>query len=102
MRLARGHESAHLRQHDDQRILAQIGRFTGHVRAGDDRDATCLARRIGQIAVIGDKALPAHAQGRFHDGMASGHDAEGKRAIDARAHPVAQGGDLGQRRRHIH
>jgi hypothetical protein len=38
-----GHEGAHLRQHRDQRVLAQEGRFTRHVRAGDQADAPAAA-----------------------------------------------------------
>ena len=36
MKALRGHEAAGLRQHDEERVLAQEGRFTGHVRAGDE------------------------------------------------------------------
>ncbi len=34
----RRNEGAHLREHDDQRVLAQEGRLTAHVRAGDQPD----------------------------------------------------------------
>ena len=46
------HEGAHLRQHHDQGILAQEGRFAGHVGTGEQPDAAAVA---GEIAVIGDE-----------------------------------------------
>ena len=42
---ARRHERAHLRQHHDERVLAQEGRFAGHVGAGDKPDAVRRASR---------------------------------------------------------
>ena len=37
--LLRRHEAPHLGEHNDQRVLTQVGRFAGHVRAGDEIDA---------------------------------------------------------------
>ena len=50
-----GHRQAGLRQHDDQRILPQEGRFAGHVRAGQQQHPP-LGR---QVAIVGDEARPA-------------------------------------------
>ena len=33
------HERADLREHDDQRVLAEVGGLAGHVRPGHDQDA---------------------------------------------------------------
>ena len=45
-RRARGDEAAHLGHQHDQRDLAHVGRFAGHVRAGDDRDAAALRAEV--------------------------------------------------------
>ena len=97
MGLARRHISAHLRKHDNQRVLAQIGRFTRHIRTGDDGNARRLAAGICQIRIIGDKALPLGAQGCFHHGVTACNNFERERGIDDRAHPIAQSRNLCQR-----
>ncbi|KAG0936660.1 hypothetical protein G6F31_015709 [Rhizopus arrhizus] len=48
-----GHETADARQQHDQRHLPHVGRFTAHVRAGDQQHA---ARRV-QAAAVGREAL---------------------------------------------
>ena len=69
MRRARRHEAAHLRQHGDQRVLAQEGRLARHVGAGDEPDARrpprSLARMRGrrrEIAIVGDKRARRRAE----------------------------------------
>ena len=51
-------ERAHLRHEDDERHLPHIGRFTGHVRAGDDGRAAVL--RAKQRVVRHEQAAFEH------------------------------------------
>ena len=51
-----GHETAHLRHQRNQGVLPQEGRFTGHVRAGQQPDVRGFALGT-KVAVIGDKRL---------------------------------------------
>ena len=95
MRARRRHERAHLRQRGDQRVLAQEGRFTRHVRAGDDGDGAGAVAR--QVAIIGCERLAARAQRRLDDGMASARNIEGERLVDDRPRPALRIGDLGER-----
>ncbi len=44
------HEGADLRQHRDERVLAQEGRFTGHVRAGHQPQRGARARGRNRLA----------------------------------------------------
>ena len=47
--LAAGHEAADLRHQDDQRDLANVSRFAGHVRPGDDCEPQLLAVELGVV-----------------------------------------------------
>ncbi|MNT49411.1 hypothetical protein D3C72_1862620 [compost metagenome] len=58
--------ASHAGQQHDQRHLPHVGRFTAHVRAGDQQHA---ARRI-QPATVGGEAF----NGVFHHGVAAGVD----------------------------
>src|SRR3546814_21120101 len=51
----RGNVATRLREHDDQRVLAQEGRFAAHIGAGDEPEA----RLFRQPAIVGDEALAA-------------------------------------------
>ena len=55
---ARGrNEGADLRQHDDQRVLAEEGRLAGHVRAGHHAGCACRRPFLGaEPAIIADEA----------------------------------------------
>ena len=66
------HKTAHLGDDGEQRILPQKGRFTRHIRAGEQAHArTFLASGI-QHARIGDKGLSTlRAQSRLHHRVAT-------------------------------
>ena len=59
----RRHEGAHLRQDGDQRVLAQEGRFAGHVGTGDQpQPARCLRRTRSQsLGTKGCACWPSQA-----------------------------------------
>ena len=86
-RRARRHVGAHLRQHGDQRVLAQEGRLAGHVGARHQPDAA-LGRLVeagrrrdlgaAQHAIVLDEgAGPRRFQRLLHHGMAPAADLEG-------------------------
>ena len=80
----RRHEAAHLREHDDQRVLAQERRLARHVRAGEQPDsprARILRRR--KIAVVGDERI---ADRLLDHGVAGALDDEVERTVDLGAH----------------
>ena len=62
-----GDRQAGLRQHDDQRVLAQEGGLAGHVGAGEQQDAL-LGR---EIAVVGHEG-GVTGQGSLHHRVAAG------------------------------
>src|SRR5215204_1298042 len=105
MRLAGGHEGADLGEHDDERVLAQIGRLAAHVRAGDQRDAARLGARAcpgaREVAVVRDEGDAVAAQCRLDHRVASARDPEGEAAVDLRPGPILHDGKLGERRRDI-
>ncbi len=98
MRMSRRHEGAHLRQHGDQRILAQESRFTRHVWAGDQADPATLGAAAWrrQLGVVGDERLAVALQRRLDDRVATSADREGLAAIDQRATPALAAREFGQ------
>ncbi len=94
MGIARGHEGPGLRQHGDQRVLAQEGRFAGHVGPGQQPDRGRLGG--GQIAVIGDESLCPALQRMFHHRVPAALDPKGAAAIDAGTHPALACRDIGE------
>src|SRR5438874_195297 len=59
----RRHETAHLGEDRNQRVLPQEGRLAGHVRTGEQPDATrTFAARRGEIAIIGDERAAVRRQ----------------------------------------
>ena len=69
----RGHEAAGLREHDDQRVLAQEGRLAAHVRAGDQPQPRSFGESAQSLAT---KRSPACAQRRLDHRMAAALDLE--------------------------
>ena len=65
-RRLRGYKAADLRHQHDQRDLAHIGGFTGHVRAGDDRDAVFL---LIELHIVRHKGRAV--EHLFHHGVAA-------------------------------
>ena len=66
------HEGAGLRQHGDQRVLAQEGRLAGHVGAGQQPQPPLGA----ELAIVGHEAVPPWPQQRRLDhGMTAAVDA---------------------------
>src|SRR5204862_3457755 len=96
---ASGHKASHLRENGYERVLAQIGRFSRHVRAGEEIDAAfASACRRGKIAVIGKKRTPVAGQHLLHDGMASAFDNKIEREIDFGPYELAPNGNFSERR----
>ena len=85
-----GDEAAGLREHGDQRGLAQEGRLAAHVRAGDQPQPVVRAER----EIVGDEALAAVAKRGFDDRMAPGFDLEARLVGELRQRPAAFGGAL--------
>ena len=81
MRALRRHERAHLREDRDQRVLAQEGRFAGHVGTGDEPQASARLRGDRSQSLGTNGPACACAQRRFHNGMTAAHDLEGE-AVD--------------------
>ncbi len=100
----RRHVAADLGHQGDQRHLPQIGRFTAHVRPGDDLDK----RAVGEISVVGHKPFatrhPRHqtvAQRSLNDRVTAILDMEFGAVRQLRTDVVVEGGNLGQRCGHI-
>ena len=89
-----GDERSHLRQHHHQGVLAQVGRFTAHVGAGDQQDVAAIA--AGEIRIVGDERHAVTLQRRLHDRMPPALDAERKTRIDDRTHPIELNGEFGE------
>ncbi len=68
----RRHETPCLRQQQDQRVLAQEGRFAAHIGPADQPQPVVLR----QHAIIGDEALIAARQGLLDHRVAPGRDGE--------------------------
>ena len=97
VRGARRHEAAGLRQHGDQRVLPQKGRFSRHVRPRHQPQPG-----IGrQVAIIGDELAPAGTHRRFDHRVPPGLDMKGASRIDMRPHPVFGRRQFRQPGRHI-
>ena len=62
-----GNEAARLREHGDQRGLAQEGRLAAHVGAGDQPQPVVRA----QAQIVGDEPLAGIAERAFDDRVAS-------------------------------
>ena len=86
--------AAHLGQKGDQRGLAQEGRFTGHVGAGQQPDRRGIA---GQVGVIGDEGRAVAAQRLFDHRVSAAGDAQGAVVGDLRAAPVFGNRQIGKR-----
>ena len=94
----RRHEGADLRQQRDQRVLAQEGRFAGHVGAGDQPElAGGLRRSRREIAGIGDERLAVALQRLLDHGMAAALHGKAERLIDIGPHVVVVDRELCQR-----
>ena len=102
---ARRHEAAHLRQHGDQRVLAQKGRFARHVRAGDQPDAPgrLCPRQAGgdRSQSLATNGPPSLAERLLDHRMAPAVDGEGEASIDLGPHVVALDRERGERRRDV-
>ena len=73
-------KAANLRQQDDQRRLAHIGRFARHIGAGDDGNLAALQPELG---IIGDEQRTL--QHLLHHRMAAVEDFDLAGQIDRRA-----------------
>ena len=92
-RRARGHERAHLGEHDEVAGLAEVDRLAGHVRAGEDHDARLVVER----QVVGRHRLPG---ARLQHRMAALRRCRAPRRRPRRGRTWPRSvGDLGQRRR---
>jgi len=88
------YERAHLGQHRDQGVLAQIGGFTGHVGAGQQPDRVALG---GKIAVVGDELVGAFfGQSGLDHWMAACFDLETAALVDLGAGPLQGARDIGE------
>ena len=95
-----GHETAHLGQDGDQRILAQEGGFARHVGTGDQPQPPFGVGR--QVAVVGhERAGMGRLQRRLHHRMAAAPDVEGQAGIHFRAHIARRHRQLAQACVHI-
>ena len=86
-----GNERSDVRQQRDQRRLAQIGRFTGHVRTGDDQHGPVGG---GHVQVVGH--VPLAAEHAFDHRVPSGADVQDRGIRDFWLHVPVHGGDLRQ------
>ena len=86
-----GHETAHLGHEDDERHLAQVGTFAGHVRAGEQHDPGVRAEHGG----VGDE-LPRR-QAVFHNGVAPVDDLQYVALVDEWPHVAVGAGAFGER-----
>ena len=89
-------------QDRDERVLAQIGRFARHVRAGDEIDTAVRGgggRR--EVAVVGHERPAVAGEHLFHHRMPSALDDEIERGVDLRPHVVTLDRQLRQGRGHV-
>ncbi len=102
-------EGPGLRQHHQKRVLAQEGRLTRHVRAGDDGQARGPDAVARQRAVVGGVGQALRLHRRLDHRMAARLDGETEAVVDAGTHgpdlfgPFGQGGvgvQFGQRLGH--
>jgi hypothetical protein len=107
------HETPHLGQHRDQRVLAKVSGFAAHIGAGDEIDAPAIGTALGalgagrwrQVAIIGDecgRALGRIARERLLDHrMAPAENHEIAACIDVGAHIGALDRERRERRSDI-
>ena len=89
-------KGADLGHEDDQGRLAHVGRFTGHVGAGDDGHPVVA---VVQISIIGDKE---HVfQGLLYHRVAALDDLQGAGGVHLRAGVVVADGHLRQGAEHV-
>ena len=98
---AAGTIGARLREHGEQRVLAQIGGFARHVRAGHDQEARRAFARAVELAIVADEGAALARQRLLHRGMPAAFDEEAAAIVDMRAHIVLRLRKLGQRRRAV-
>ena len=92
----RGHESAHLRKDGDERVLTQEGRFSRHVRPGDEPDAS--AAFVREIAIVRNECAAARlCQRGFDDRMTPAANVEGEAFVDLRPHVALAFGQFCER-----
>ena len=96
MRRLRRDERAHLRHEDNERHLPHVGRFTGHVRAGDDGRAAVL--RAKQRVVRHKQRVFEHL---LDDRMTARRDRYGIAEIDLGLAVMIVNGDGGKAAQHI-
>ena len=89
-------ERAHLRHEHDERSLAHVRRFTGHVRPGHDGDAVV---RVVEERVVRDKEIVLLRL--LHDGVAPLADVECAREVDLGADVVVFHRRLRQRAQRV-
>ncbi len=82
------HEQAGLGHDDQQGVLAQVGRFTGHVWAGDKGQAGVVGSLCVQIDVVRRKGLALRFQCGTDHRVAAAGDFQAGRVIDLRADGV--------------
>ena len=95
-----GTKDADLREERDQRVLPQVGRLAGHVRAGDQPERPRAGAVGAELAVVGDEAA-AGAPQRLPRPPDAGRRRCGRRG--PRRSPAAPSrsprGEIGERRR---
>ena len=91
-RRSRRNEATHLRHQHYQGGLAQQGRLTRHIRAGDDDDLLLVGVEVN---IVGDVAL-AHGHHLLDDGMAAFLDVQDKRIVDDGLHIVVFQRNVGE------
>ena len=96
VRLPGGHKAADVRHQGNERRLAHVGAFTGHVGAGDDEHPIVLGV---QIDVIGHERRILHHP--LHDGMPSLHDTDLAGLVDGGLHIAVFPGHLRQRKQRV-
>jgi len=92
----RGDEGSHLGHQDDQRDLAEIGRFAAHVGARDDQDL--IVGRVEE-SIVGDERFGVH---RLDDGVTSPGDPDGVPLPHDGPPVVPPGRKLRQGQEHVH
>ena len=82
-----GNEAAHLRHQHNEGDLPHIGRFTGHIRAGQNGNAVRAA--VERRVVRDEQRILEHL---LHDGMAAVRDVQLAGEVDLRAAVILPGG----------
>src|SRR6476660_10328624 len=100
MRRLRRHEGAELREHHDQRVLAEEGGLAGHVRPGYYQDAGAGVLVLSaEPAVITNKAgAVAARQILLHHGVAAFDHGKDRALIHLRSRVVLLDRKLGEAR----